>query len=552
MAVAQREVAGQITESMTMKQEMLINVTQAEECRIAIIEEGVLEELYVERTSQDNLVGNIYKGRVVNIEPSIQAAFVDFGVGRNGFLHISDIEPQYYRQGGLDPDKAFELTDPGKQGGDVSSDGGRSSDRRRKPRIGDRPRVKPPIQELLKRGDEVLVQVIKEGFGTKGPTLSTYISIPGRYLVLMPPLGRVGVSKKIDNERERRVLRDIMQTLQPPKGVGFVVRTAGTERTKSEMARDMAYLLRLWKSIVRRMRKYSAPIDIYQESDMIIRTIRDMFTEDVGRILIDDPAAYERAREFLELVMPKYASRLQLYDGKEPLFYRYRLEEEISRINQRKVPLKGGGSIVIDTTEALVAIDVNSGSFRTEKSAEENAYQMNLIAANEIARQLRLRDLGGVIVNDFIDMRREKYRRGVERALHDAMKRDRARTKVLRTSPFGLIEMTRQRIRPSLRKSIFQDCPTCAGTGMVKTAESMAIEVMRMLQLSATREDIARLTITVHDEVATWINNRKRREIAQFEDASRVQLHIVGNDSASPEHMAIEGKDSGGRTVRFP
>ncbi len=532
-----------------MKQEMLINVTQAEECRIAIIEDGQLEELYVERTSQENLVGNIYKGRVVNIEPSIQAAFVDFGVGRNGFLHISDIEPQYYRQGGLDPDKAFEMTEPGKPAGE--GDAG-PADRRRKPRIGDRPRVKPPIQDILKRGDELLVQVIKEGFGTKGPTLSTYISIPGRYLVLMPPLGRVGVSKKIDNERERRVLRDIMQTLQPPKGVGFVVRTAGTERTKSEMARDMAYLLRLWKSIVRRMRKYSAPIDIYQESDMIIRTIRDMFTEDVGRILIDDPAAYERAREFLELVMPKYASRLQLYDGKEPLFYRYRLEEEISRINQRKVPLKGGGSIVIDTTEALVAIDVNSGSFRSEKSAEENAYQMNIIAAKEIARQLRLRDLGGVIVNDFIDMRREKYRRGVEKALHDAMKRDRARTKVLRTSPFGLIEMTRQRIRPSLRKSIFRDCPTCDGTGIVKTAESMAIEVMRMLQLSATREDIAQLTVTVHDEVATWINNRKRREIAQFEDASHVQLNIVGQDTSSPEHLIIEARDAGGRGVRFP
>ena len=195
--------------------------------------------------------------------------------------------------------------------------------------------MKPPIQDVLRRGDEVLVQVIKEGFGTKGPTLSTYISIPGRYLVLMPPLGRVGVSKKIDDEHERRLLRDIMLELRPPKGVGFVVRTAGTERTKSEMARDMAYLLRLWKSIVRRMRKYSAPIDIYQESDMIIRTIRDMFTEDVGRILIDEPAAYERAREFLELVMPKYVSRLQLYEGKEPLFHRYGLEEEISRIHQR-------------------------------------------------------------------------------------------------------------------------------------------------------------------------------------------------------------------------
>jgi len=498
-----------------MKQEMLINVSQPEECRIAIMEDGVLEELYVERTSQDNLVGNIYKGRIVNIEPSIQAAFVDFGVGRNGFLHISDVEPQYYRQGGLDPDKAFDLVDPSGKTAEVAGD--EAARARRKPRLGDRPRVKPPIQDILRRGDEVLVQVIKEGFGTKG-----------------------------------RVLRDIMLDLKPPKGVGFVVRTAGTERTKSEMARDMAYLLRLWKSIVKRMRKYSAPIDIYQESDMIIRTIRDMFTEDVARILIDEPAAYERAKEFLELVMPKYAPRLQLYEGKEPLFHRYGLEEEIGRIHQRKVPLKGGGSIVIDQTEALVAIDVNSGSFRTEKSAEENAYQMNLIAAKEIARQLRLRDLGGVIVNDFIDMRKEKYRRGVEKALHEAMKRDRARTKILRTSPFGLIEMTRQRIRPSLRKSIFRDCPTCTGTGTVKTAESMAIEVMRTLHLSETRDDVTRLNITVHDEVATWINNRKRREITQFEDRTHIQLHVVGKDGVSPEHLVFDAWDSSGRSVRFP
>ena len=539
-----------------MKQEMLINVSQPEECRIAIMEDGVLEELYVERTSQDNLVGNIYKGRIVNIEPSIQAAFVDFGVGRNGFLHISDVEPQYYRQGGLDPDKAFDLVDSAGKAADAvpanGDDALRAQRVQRKPRLGDRPRVKPPIQDILRRGDEVLVQVIKEGFGTKGPTLSTYISIPGRYLVLMPPLGRVGISKKIDDERDRRVLRDIMLDLKPPKGVGFVVRTAGTERTKSEMARDMAYLLRLWKSIVKRMRKYSAPIDIYQESDMIIRTIRDMFTEDVGRILIDEPAAYERAKEFLELVMPKYAPRLQLYEGKEPLFHRYGLEEEIGRIHQRKVPLKGGGSIVIDQTEALVAIDVNSGSFRTEKSAEENAYQMNLIAAKEIARQLRLRDLGGVIVNDFIDMRKEKYRRGVEKAIHEAMKRDRARTKILRTSPFGLIEMTRQRIRPSLRKSIFRDCPTCTGTGTVKTAESMAIEVMRTLHLSESRDDVTRLNITVHDEVATWINNRKRREITQFEDRTHIQLHVVGKDGVSPEHLVFDAWDSSGRSVRFP
>ena len=549
-----------------MKQEMLINVSQSEECRIAIIEDGSLEELYVERTSADNYVGNIYKGKIVNIEPSIQAAFVDFGVGRNGFLHISDVEPQYYRQGGIDPDKAFDLPEPAAAAAAEKEAAANGDDddaatatatkaaaaNKRRVRFGDRPRVKPPIEDVLRRGDEVLVQVIKEGFGTKGPTLSTYISIPGRYLVLMPSLGRVGISKKIDDERSRRMLRDIMVDLQPPKGVGFVVRTAGTTRTKQEMARDMAYLLRLWKSIVRRMRKYPAPVDIYQESDMIIRTIRDMFTEDVGRILIDDPAAYERAREFLELVMPRYAPRLQLYEGSEPLFHRYGLEDEISRIHQRKVPLKGGGSIVIDQTEALVAIDVNSGSFRTEKTAEENAYQMNLIAAKEIARQLRLRDLGGVIVNDFIDMRREKYRRGVEKALHDAMKRDRARTKVLRTSPFGLIEMTRQRIRPSLRKSIFRDCPTCDGTGMVKTPESMSIEVMRLLGLAAMRDDIVKLTVTVHEEVSTWINNRKRREMAQFEDASHIELHVLGRESVSPEHLIFEAADEKGKAVRFP
>jgi ribonuclease E len=250
--------------------------------------------------------------------------------------------------------------------------------------------------------------------------------------------------------------------------------------------------------------------------------------------------------------MPKYVERLQLYEGREPLFHRYGLEEEISRIHQRKVPLKGGGSIVIDQTEALVAIDVNSGSFRTEKSAEENAYQMNLIAAKEIARQLRLRDLGGVIVNDFIDMRKEKYRRSVEKALHEAMKRDRARTKILRTSPFGLVEMTRQRIRPSLRKSIFQDCPTCHGTGTVKTPESMAIEVMRMLHLTAMRDDVARLDITVHDDVATWLNNRKRREISQFEDETHIQLHIDGKEGVSPEYLVLEASDENGRGLRFP
>jgi ribonuclease E len=539
-----------------MKQEMLINVSQPEECRIAIAEDGVLEELYIERTSQDNYVGNIYKGRVVNIEASIQAAFIDFGVGRNGFLHISDLEPQYFRQGGFDPDKPIDFggrprREEHHDDEDADEDGPRGPRGRRGFRPGARPRVKPPIQDVLRRGDELLVQVIKEGIGTKGPTLSTYISIPGRYLVLMPALGRVGVSRKIEDDDARRKLRDMMLELNPPKGLGFIVRTAGVDRTKKELSRDLAYLLRLWKVIVRRIKKHPAPVGIYEESDMIIRTIRDIFTGEVDSILIDEPQAFERAKEFLQIVMPRYVNRLHLYEGKEPLFHRYRLDEEIMKIHQRKVPLRQGGSIVIDPTEALVAIDVNSGNFRAEDNAEETAYQMNIAAAKEIARQLRLRDLGGVIVNDFIDMRKERHRRGVERALRDAVKRDRARTKILRTSPFGLIEMTRQRIRPSLKRSVYKDCPGCLGTGVVKTAESMAIEVMRLVILAAQREDVARIAITVDDEVATYLNNKKRREIARLEDEGQMTVQVYGSESVSPEHLAIECHDAQGREVKF-
>jgi ribonuclease E len=543
-----------------MKQEMLINVAQPEECRIAIVEDGSLEELYIERTSQDNYVGNIYKGKVVNLEPSIQAAFVDFGVGRNGFLHISDIEPQYYRQGGIDPGKPFDShlradveVDDDEEGDSVpDEDQARHRSRQRGPRPGARPRIKPPIQDVLRRGDELLVQVIKEGMGTKGPTLSTYISIPGRYLVLMPALGRVGVSRKIEDDEVRRKLRDVMLELNPPKGLGFIVRTAGIDRTKRELSRDLAYLLRLWKVIVRRIKKYPAPIDIYEESDMIIRTIRDIFTGDVDSIYIDEPSAYERAKEFLQIVMPRYVNRLQLYEGKEPLFHKYNLDREISLIHQRKIPLRQGGSIVIDQTEALVAIDVNSGNFRAEDSAEETAYQMNLLAANEIARQLRLRDLGGVVVNDFIDMRKEKHRRNVERALRDAVKRDRARTKILRTSPFGLIEMTRQRIRPSLKRSVYKDCPGCSGSGVVKTAESMAIEVVRLLILATQHEDVARLTVTVADEVATYLNNKKRRELSRLEDENSISVQIFAQEGVSPEHLTVECHDSQGRELKIP
>ena len=532
-----------------MKKEMIINVSQPEECRVAVIEDGQLEELYVERASQGNCVGNIYKGKVVNLEQGIQAVFVDFGIGRNGFLHISDVEPQYYRQGGFDPTKPIDQQN-GKKQDKKKQDSRRKGRGQQRHYNGGRPRVKPPIQDIFKKGDEVLVQVIKEGIGNKGPTLSTYLSIPGRYLVLMPSLGRVGVSRKIEDDKERRKLRDILLDLEPPKGLGFIVRTAGLGKKPGDLERDLAYLIRLWKAIVRRVEKTQTPVDIYEESDIIIRTMRDTVNSDMDAIYIDEKDAYKRARVFLEMIMPKFVDRLHLYDGKQPIFHKYQLDQEIARIYKREVKLKEGGSIVIDPTEALVAIDVNSGNFRTDSNAEVSAYKMNLNAAREIARQLRLRDLGGVIVNDFIDMRQEKHRRGVERALRDAMDRDRARTKIMRTSPFGLIEMTRQRIRPSLKRSVYDDCPCCSGRGIVKTAESMAIEVVRKLMMASRKNEITRVTVRVHEGVSAYLNNKKRREIMALEETGDMVIQVLSIEGLFPEHLELDCRDAKGKQVK--
>jgi len=527
-----------------MKKEMLINASQAEEIRIAIIEDGRLEELYTERTSQNNFAGNIYRGKIVNIEPSIQAAFVDFGVGRNGFLHISDVEATYFQQGGYDP---VEIAENERQ------ERIKQQNKGRRPNFASsRPRFKPPIQDIFQRGDEVLVQVIKEGIGNKGPTLSTYISIPGRYVVLMPALGRVGVSRKIEDDAERRKLKEYLHDLEPPKGLGFIVRTAGAGRSRRELSRDLAYLLRLWKAICKKLQKDEGPAEIYEESDIIIRTIRDIVTSDIDSILVDGEEAFNRAREFLKMVMPRQVNCLQQYTGKDPIFHKYKLEEEIASIHRREVPLREGGSIVIDQTEALVAIDVNSGTFRIDDSADETSFRVNIAAAREIARQLRLRDLGGVIVNDFIDMRREKHRRGVERALQDAMKRDRARTRILRTSPFGLIEMTRQRIRPSLKKTIYNDCPCCTGRGVVKTAESMALDVTRMLMLATQQPNCKSVTVRVNEKVASYLNNQRRKAINELETEGKMRIEIRGNDTVYPEHLEMDCRDDRGGQVALP
>lgn len=523
-----------------MSQKMLINARLPEELRIAVVENDALEELYVERTSNDNYVGNVYKGVVVNIEQGLQAVFVDFGVGQNGFLHISDVEPHYFKQApNFKPQE--EDRRPGSRRRHDDDDLLNSG----------RPRHKPPIQDVFQRGDEVLVQVIKEGIGSKGPTLSTYISIPGRYLVLMPSLGRVGVSRKITDESVRRKLRSLMDELDPPKGLGFIVRTAGSDRTKKDLAFDLAYLMRLWRSIVRRVKNLPGPVGIYEESDVVIRTIRDVFTSDIDEIIVDEKGAYERAKEFMEGVMPRYKDRISYYPDVEPLFTKYGMDSEIAKINCRTVPLRDGGSIVIDQAEALVAIDVNSGSFRMTESPEETAFQLNLRAAKEIARQIRLRDLGGVIVNDFIDMQSEQRRRAVERTLRDAMKRDRSKTRILRTSPFGLIEMTRQRVRPGVRRSGYRECPCCRGGGAIKTLESMTLEIMRVLALAVQEKRAALITVSVAEEVASYVNNRKRQQLAKFEDECSASIVVRPAANVWPESLEVEILDENKKRIPF-
>ncbi len=412
---------------------------------------------------------------------------------------------------------------------------------------------RPPIQEIFKRGQEVIIQVIKEAIGTKAPNLSTFISIAGRYLVLMPSLNRVGVSRKIEDVDARKRLREIMNRLNPPKGVGFIVRTAAIDRNEQELQNDLAYLLRLWQVVARRIKKMPSPVEIYRESDMITRTIRDNFTSDINTIWVDEPNAFAQASEFLQIVMPRFADRIRFFSDTEPLFNKYRVDEEIAKINNKRIDLPLGGSIIIEQTEALVAIDVNSGNFRADApGAEETAFQVNLIAAKEIARQLRLRDLGGVIVNDFIDMRSEGHRRKVEDTLNTALKRDRARTKILRISQFGIIEMTRQRIQPSLKKRIFNECGHCKGTGYVKTNETIGIEVMRLLQLAAHRSPlITSVTIALHVEAAFYLLNRKRKEIAALEERAKLEVQIDGRPGVSPELLDFRCLDGNGSEVRL-
>jgi len=497
-----------------MAKELLINVSEREECRIAVLEDKKLQELYMERTSSTSHVGNVYKGKVTNVEASIQAAFVDFGLGRNGFLHISDLMPTYF----------------GRKGEDIQETVGRKMARR----------DRPPIQRCLRRGDEIVVQIIKEGIGTKGPTLTTYLSIPGKVLVMMPGVGKSGVSRKIEDEDERRRLRKILDELETPDDVGFIIRTAGVGLSKTEIQRDLHYLTRLWQTFKKKRDSGSCPIELYTEGDLITRTVRDVFTADVDRVVVDNAEVAERVKDVIKLANPRGKDRVELYEDPLPLFHKFGIEREIELMYSRHVPLQSGGSLVIDSTEAIVAIDVNSGKSRDFSDAEAMAFRTDMEAADEICRQLKLRDLGGVIICDFIDLRYERHRRELEERIEHNLKGDRAKTKVLRMSQFGIIEMTRQRMRPSLKRSVYFDCPHCKGAGLIKTPESMSLDVMRRLRIAINDKRVARLELTVCSDVAFYLQNKKREPLSNLEYDYQKQILIRGDTSLALDEMRID------------
>ena len=484
-----------------MVKRMLINVADTEEARVAILEDDVLEELYVERSSSRRHAGDIYEARVLNLEQSIQAAFVDLGHDRNGFLHASDVMPGM--QGSMLP----------------KSDAGK----------GARRRDETDITKLLRRGQEVLVQVSKESMHGKGPSVTTYLSLPGRYLVLMPGVSHCGVSRKIEDDDARQKLKKILTELELPPDKGFIVRTAGAGRTKRDLARDMRHVTRIWEEIEEKAGKLTAPSLIYAESDLVIRCMRDLFTSDTDELIVDSDEAAKRAKDYLRIVSPTSRHKVKVYSGTTPLFHKYHIEEEIERITRRKVNLPNGGSIVLEQTEAMVVVDVNSGKFTEEKDPELTAYRTNMEAAKEVARQLRLRDMGGVLCLDFIDMKQEKHRRAVERELATAMRRDRARSKILRTSRFGIIEMTRQRIRPGVSLTTHEVCPACKGTGMVESVEGMGLYIMRLVPVRLNKPNVSHVEIVVRPDIAAFLLNSKRHQLVEIETELNKTISVRGN-----------------------
>ncbi|GIW41588.1 MAG: hypothetical protein KatS3mg076_2165 [Candidatus Binatia bacterium] len=487
-----------------MSKVMLINVTHPEESRVGIVKDGVLEVFEIESLGREHLKGSIYKGVVHRIHPALEAAFVDIGLGRDAFLPLDEI--------------CF----------------------RNLPGNGRPVEGRPRIKDVLKPGQELLVQIAKDEFASKPPTLSTFYSLPGRYLVLLPGSEESGISRKIEGE-DRVRLRALIQELKPPEGFGLIVRTvAGFDQDRSELERDLAYLLRLWETIQKSAEAKKGVGLVYREHDLVVRSIRDYFTPDIDEIYIDNEEVYRRARDFVRNVMPGREGALRLYTGDQPIFSRFGVESQIETIYKRRVPLKSGGSIVIDGTEALTAIDVNSGGSVRGGSQEETAFRTNLEAAAEIARQLRLRDIGGLIVIDFIDMRQPSHIHAVERALAEAMKPDKARYDIGKISRFGLLEISRQRLRPAAAATTYRTCPMCEGHGHVRTTESAALVAFRKIQNRVAQGDVGVLRVTLPPDVAIYLLNQKREDLALLERRYGVRIQVATSEKLMPHEVEID------------
>lgn len=480
---------------------MLINATQPEELRVALVDGQRLYDLDIESGAREQKKANIYKGRITRIEPSLEAAFVDFGADRHGFLPLKEISREYFKKS---------------------------------------PEGRVNIKDVLNEGQEVIVQVEKEERGNKGAALTTFISLAGRYLVLMPNNPRAGgISRRIEGE-ERNELREALNGLNAPADMGLIVRTAGLGRSSEELQWDLDYLLQLWSAIKEASGERGAPFLIYQESNVIIRAIRDYLRQDIGEVLVDSVEAQEEALSFIRQVMPQYQNKIKLYQDSVPLFNRFQIESQIETAFQREVKLPSGGSIVIDPTEALVSIDINSARATKGGDIEETALQTNLEAAEEIARQLRLRDIGGLIVIDFIDMTPAKNQRAVEEKVREALEADRARVQVGRISRFGLLEMSRQRLRPSLGESSGIVCPRCNGQGIIRDVESLSLAILRLIEEEALKDRTAEVRAQVPIPVAAFLLNEKRNSITKIELRTRARIVILPNDHLETPHFEVQ------------
>ncbi len=502
------------------KNTLLINVAVGE-TRVALVEDGILAELYVERAQERSPVGNIYLGKVTRVLPGMQAAFIDIGLDRAAFLHVEDV---------VSPNDTEKLVDPGgaeaEEEDEVDADDKQTAKKRRSPRAQKRLSRKTPIRDVLKEGQTLMVQVSKGPISTKGARVTSHIALPGRYVVYAPTVDNLGISKRIGNDKERRRLKEVIEAIKPDGG-GLIVRTLAAGLTKKQLKADVGYLVKTWEQVLeKRSHTKKAPTLLYRDLDIILRTARDMFDEEVSNIVIDDPQEAERLREFLQIFLPHRVVDVELYEGSEPFFDEYGIEDEIARALARKVPLPSGGHLIIDQAEALTAIDVNTGRFTGRgKDVEETILQTNLEAVQEIAYQLRFRNIGGLIVLDFIDMDKSSHRDKVFKAFLSVLRRDKAKTTAVRISELGLVEMTRKRTRESLGRTIYERCFYCDGTGQLQSKTTICHEIFRQIRREKDSLPGYKIVVNAHPAICDMLEREER--YALEETASRYQRRVV-------------------------